>query len=259
MLFFVDESWQATCNNKYKVGVLAAVQLKSHDFNDCSNQIYSLKIKHLGIRAIYSEIKGKEIFKNYLFKLESQGIRSNGLNLARDIFDYINSLGTRFFASIVFSKEEIDLACADVNQLERPFFFLFERIDLFMKENYPGLMAKLIFDDRGYQSNEKISKSVSNFFHKSRVGQSFSTIIKSPYFAISGQNVGIQLADMGAHILGDRFTGDRAKIEFFNKIKELEFISRKLIEVEGKTLRLKGFKVVKEKEAGDLFSPGRTK
>ena len=31
MLFFIDESWQSTKDEKYKVGVLAAVQIKSHD------------------------------------------------------------------------------------------------------------------------------------------------------------------------------------------------------------------------------------
>jgi hypothetical protein len=45
----------------------------------------------------------------------------------------MKTLGVRLFASIVFSKEELDLSCTNVNQLERPFFFLFERIDLFMK------------------------------------------------------------------------------------------------------------------------------
>lgn len=191
MLFFIDESWQSTHDNKYKIGVLSALQIKSHDFNECSKQIYNLKVKHLGNRAGDIEIKGREILRNYLFELEARGIESKELNLARDILAYAQTLGIKLFASIVFSKEEVDLACANVNQLERPFFFLFERIDLFMKENYPGLMAKLIFDDRGIQFNKKISKSVSNFFHKSSVGQLFDTVIKVPFFAISAENAGI--------------------------------------------------------------------
>lgn len=257
MLFFIDESWQSTYNNKYKVGVLSAVQIKSHDFNDCSKQVYSLKVKHLGNRAGDIEIKGREILRNYLFELESKGIPSKELNLARDILNYMKTLGIRLFASVVFSKEEVDLVCANVNQLERPFFFLFERIDLFMKENYPGLMAKLIFDDRGIQFNKKISKSVSNFFHKSNIGQSFSAIIKVPFFAISAENVGIQMADIVAHILGSRFTGDKKQIEFFKRVKNLEFVSRALFDIGDRRVSRLGFKVVKEKEAGDLFSPGR--
>lgn len=259
MLFFLDESWQTTDNRKYKLGILAAVQIKSHDYNECSRQLYNLKSKHLGIPAGNKEIKGKGIFRNYLFDLEAKGIASRELNLARDIFVYMKTLGIVCFASVVFAKEEVDLACANAAQLERPFFFLFERIDLFMKENHPGLKAKLIFDDRGIQVNKAISKSVSNFFHKSHAGQVFDSIIKIPLFAISTESVGIQLTDMVAYILGARFTGDKQKFEFFRKVKELEYKSRALFAVGDRQYPLNGFKVIKEKEAGDLFGSGRTR
>lgn len=259
MLFFIDESWHTTKDGRYKVGVLSAIQIKSHDFNDCSIDIFNLKIKHLGYQCRDNELKGKELLKNWLFKLEAKGIKSVGLSLARDIIDYIASRGVQFFASVVLSTEEIDLACADATQLERPFFFLCERIDLFMKENHPGLMAKMIFDDRGLQCNENISKAISNFFHRSRVGQSFDHIIKVPFFAISSENTGIQIADIGAYILGSRFAGDRKKMEFFQKIKNLQFRSRTTVNVNGHNKPIRGIKVVKEKEAGDLFSLGKTK
>jgi Protein of unknown function (DUF3800) len=261
MLFFIDESWQSTKDNKYKAGVLSAIQIKSHVFNECSMSLHKLKIKHLGYKCGETELKGKHLLSNFAFKLEASGTKSHNLNLAREILAYLETLGTRFFASIVFTKKEIDLACDEETKLERPFLFLFERIDLFMKENHPGLMAKLIFDDRGLQTNAKLSKSVSNFFHRSGTGQSFDTIIKVPFFAISSENMGIQMADIGAHILGARFTGDQKKAEFFKKLKSLEFVSNTLIEINS-TLKLpmRGFKVIKEKEAGDdLFSLGKTK
>jgi len=245
MLFFIDESWQTTFDKRFKIGVLSAIHLKSHDFNMCSSDIFNLKLKHLGYGSVNTELKGNELLKNYFFKLEKRGIRSNALNLVRDLLDYIHGCRIQFFASVVMSQQEIDLACGNANQLERPFFFLFERIDLFMKENYPGLMAKLIFDDRGVQSNERISKSVSNFFHKSKTGQAFDTIIKVPFFAISSENIGIQMADIGAYIVGARFTGDKRRIEFFKKIKELEFVSKLTVDVNGKQKPLKGIKVVK--------------
>jgi hypothetical protein len=259
MLFFVDESWQVTKNQKYRVGILAAINIKSYDYNDCAKQMYFLKKRSLGFDAGNVEIKGKNIFRNFLFKLESKGVMSNELNLARDIFRYIKTLGNTCFASVVFAKNEIDLACANENQLERPFFFLFERINLFMKENYPEFKAKLVFDDRGIQINRSISKSVSNFFQKSSVGKTLDSIVTTPLFAISTESVGIQLADMVAYILGSRFTGTTQKIEFFKKAKEIEFKSRAAFDIGGGQQRsLFGFKVIKEKEAGDLFSSRRT-
>ncbi len=203
------------------------------------------------------EVKGKQNLRRYLFRLEDKGIKSNELNLVRDIIGHMESLGTKLFASIVFAEEELDLCCADENRLERPFYFLFERIDLFMKENHPGLMDRIIFDDRGIETNKRISASVSNFFHKCSVGQRFSNIIKVPSFAISTENVGIQMADITAYILSSRFTGNRAQKEFFQRIKTMEFESREKILVGGSLYPRKGFKVVKKKEAGDLFDPGR--
>ncbi|MBI4598128.1 MAG: DUF3800 domain-containing protein [Candidatus Omnitrophica bacterium] len=255
MLFFIDESWQATHDQKLKAGVLAAVQIKSHDFNECSQDIYSIKASHLGRENGNIELKGKSVLGAYQFRLESRGIRSKDLALVREILSYMATKGTTAFASVVFAKEDMDLACADSQHLERPFFYLFERINLFMKENHPGLIAKLIFDDRGVQTNQKISISVSNFFHKSSAGRSFDSILKVPLFAISKENVGIQVADIVAYTLGGRFTGDKNIGEFFKTVKSMEFKSRLTRDVSGVQRPWLGFKIIKDKEAGDLRTP----
>jgi hypothetical protein len=65
----------------------------------------------LGIPAGNKEIKGNGIFRNYLFDLEAKGIVSRELNLARDVFAYMKTLGVVCFASVVFAQKEIDLAC----------------------------------------------------------------------------------------------------------------------------------------------------
>lgn len=252
MLFFIDESWQTVREGPMKVGVLAAVKIQSHNYNDCSQNLYSLKCKHIGPLAGNMEIKGSETLKKYYFSMESKGVPSNQLNLIREIIDYMTLQDARVFASVVLSQTECDLACANVDLLERPFFFLFERIDLYMKENHPGMMAKLIFDDRGLQFNQRLSKAVSNFFHKSRAGREYNSIIKVPFFAISTENIGIQLADISANIIGSSFSGSNHKLEFFRKIKNLEFISRTEFEMDGKLYKMRGIKVIKEKEAGVL-------
>lgn len=149
MLFFIDESWQTIREGPMKIGVLAAASIKSHDYNACSRQLFELKLKNLGPKAGSLEIKGREVLKNYFFNLEDKGVPSHQLNLVRDILSLMKQLDIKLFASVVLSKTEADLACADVDLLERPFLYLFERVDLYMKENHPGLMAKLIFDDRG--------------------------------------------------------------------------------------------------------------
>lgn len=249
MLFFIDESWQRTKNNQYRAGVLSAAPVHSKDFNKASVQIYGLKCKSLGIEKGNTELRGSDLFMRSLFKLESQGVRSRNLDLARDVFFFCASLGMKTFASVTFAKNDIALSCANEDQLDRPFFFLFERINQYMTENHPSLVAKLIFDDRGMKINKRISKSVSNFFHKSHVGKTFDRILKVPFFAISQENVGIQVADIMAHIVGRRFTGDKDVAEFFQKVKMLEYESVTPVEIpsEGKVISLKGIKVIKDK------------
>ena len=257
MLFFIDESWQTVREGPMKVGVLAAVQIKSHNYNECSQSLYNLKVKHIGPLAGNLEIKGREVLKKYYFDLEAKGVTSTRLDLVRETLDYMALLDTRVFASVVLSQNEADLACANVDLLERPFLYLFERIDLYMKENHPGMVAKLIFDDRDLQFNQRLSKAVSNFFHKSRAGREYDSIIKVPFFAISTENAGIQLADIAAHIIGVKFTGDLRRAEFYRRIKNLEFVSRAKFEGDDGLAHARyGFKIIKEKEAGILETPG---
>src|SRR3989338_10712272 len=156
MLIFIDESWQNDDENpEQKVGVLSAVAIRSTDFNEYSRQIWNFKVKHLSAKCGDIEIKGKEIFKKYLFRLEWKKVRSHSLDLARDIFDYAETHGAKAFASIVLDEKEVNLACADDKQLERPFFFLFERINLFMAEHHPDLMACLFFFYKGIKSDRE--------------------------------------------------------------------------------------------------------
>ncbi|MBL7170754.1 MAG: hypothetical protein ISS46_02025 [Candidatus Omnitrophica bacterium] len=77
---------------------------------------------------------------------------------------------------------------------------------------------------------------------------SFDRILKTPFFGISTENIGIQISDMIGHIIGRRFTGDRLVQEFFNYTKEIQFESKKKIRM----FSLKGIKVIKKKRAGDL-------
>jgi hypothetical protein len=259
MLFFIDESWQASQDGQRQAGVLASICIKSNEFNKCSKDIYSIKVRNVGFEAAQLELKGRGILKPYVFKLQEKGIPSIELKLAEEILDYINSVKLTAMASIVVDKKELDLNCADEDHLERPFFFLFERINQFMQENYPDLTAKLIFDDRGLETNQRISKTISNFFHKSKTGQSFDKIVKVPFFVISNENIGIQLADILAYILGRSVAGDPKLKKYHALIKHVEFRSREeLASTDGKKYRLLGYKIIKNKEAGDLQPPKRT-
>ncbi len=253
MLFFIDESWQLSEDKKYKAGVLCAIPIDSQNFNDFSVQLFNLKKKHLGYENGNLEIKGHRLLKRYYFKLEKKfPAESVQLNLARDILSLCEKSGLKAFATVTFPKKELDLACANPNQLERPFFFLFERINQFMREKHPDMIAKLVFDDRDVQTNNRISASVSNFLNKSQVGKTFDRILKVPLFAISKENAGIQMADICGYIIGRRFTGDREGIsQFFQRIKAFQYVSAESVGKlpNGDPCPLKGIKAIKKERA----------
>lgn len=251
MYFFIDESWQSTKNGKFKVGVLSAVPFLVNGFNDFLTDIYRLKCKHLGHLNGDQEIKGKDVFRNYHFRSELKGKPSYYLELARDVFKHLESKEIPVFASVTFEKDEIDLSCAKPRQLDRPFFFLFERINQYMKEKFPATKAVLVFDDRDVGTNKNISKAISNFLNKSYAGRNFDHITKVPFFAISAENSGIQTADLIAHVVGRRFTGDRGAInEFFQIAKKIAYKSQPISIGHGpnlKTVILGGIKIAKER------------
>ncbi len=254
MLVFIDESWQAIDSAQKQVCVLSAIAIHSQDFNEYSRQLWNYKVKHLGPKCGDIEIKGKDIFKKFNFRLEGKGIISRELSLARDVFGYAQTHNAIAFASVVFDQEQVQLDCADAKLLERPFLYLFERINLYMQENHPTRMASLIFDDRNLGQNERISQSVSNFFHLSKAGKTFDRIIKVPFFAISSENIGIQLADMVSHLIGRDVGLDKKMVsEFYKEIKKLEFKSKTERDGDdGKKHLTYGFKPIKQKEVGNL-------
>jgi len=56
-----------------------------------ADDVYELKHKHLDIDfAKTGEIKGKELFKNYVFALQKKGIVSKNLALGVDLVEYIH-------------------------------------------------------------------------------------------------------------------------------------------------------------------------
>ena len=251
MLFFIDESWQSTKSKRFSVGVLAAVAIPEEVFNEFSINSYVLKRKCFGQAADDYEFKGSALFSRACFKLEKHGKSCINLNLAREFMGLWSQNRFKVFASVIFAKDEIPLECSNENNLERPFFFLFERLDKYMRETAPQETGKLIFDDRSYGTNEKVSRAISNFFHKSYVGRSFDTILKAPLFTISSQNIGAQTADLAAYIIGRRFTGDKVMIpEFFQRVKAMEFESKESgTDLWGRQIALRGIKVVRGKAA----------
>jgi hypothetical protein len=61
-----------------------------------------------------------------------------------------------------------------------------------MKREFPGRIAKLVFDNRDHRTNELNARAITNFFVGSSLGLGYDSILRVPMFAVSqGHNYGL--------------------------------------------------------------------
>lgn len=222
MIFFFDESFrESLAHPGVSLGALCGVGIPESQLRRVADDIYEMKHKYFDIDfARTGEIKGKEIFKNYVFALQKKGIVSKNLALGNDLVEYIYRKHLPVFGCVCFEKGMQKFQANDVTALDKTFRYLFERIDTWMKIHHPRDKALIVFDDRDYGINKKNAEAITNFFQRSSQGSAMDSIVQTPFFAISqAQNVGLQLADLVTTIIGLRFASHAAISPVFLSLK----------------------------------------
>jgi hypothetical protein len=226
MLVFFDETFRDSLSYEgASFGALCGIAIPEKELHRVATDIFQLKLKHFGSHfARDCEIKGKELLKNYVFRLAKQHGSSKNLSFATDLLHYIKNKHLAVFGCICFEKGMQKFRCEDMSAMDVSFRFLFQRIDMFMKIKHQDRLAKLVFDDRDYGINQKNAHAITNFFQRSSAGLSFNSIIHTPFFAISqAQNVGLQLADFVTTIVGLRFSSHPDIAPFWYLLKDTFF------------------------------------
>jgi len=222
MLFFFDETFRESVRfPAIKLGALCGIAIPEGIFAEIANDVYRLKLKHFGADyASNHEIKGREMFKNYVFKLEKNGMRSKNLDFSQDLLEYIRLKGLKVVGCVCFEPKIQEFKVVDSAYLDRTFRYLFERVDMYMKINYPYDKAILIFDDRDQGINGRNAAAITKFFQRTAVGIAMDSIIPTPFNAISqAQSVGVQLADFVTSLIGLRFSGNDNALPFFRALR----------------------------------------
>ena len=226
MLVFFDETFRDSLSySGTSFGALCGIAIPEKELHRVATDIFQLKLKHFGSDyARDGEIKGKDLLKNYVFRIEQSGGKSKNLRFAVDLLHYLKSKRLTVFGCICFEKVMQKFRCENMTAMDVSFRYLFERIDMFMKIEHPGRIAKLVFDDRDYGINQKNSHAITNFFQRSSYGLSLDSIIQTPFFAISqSQNVGLQLADFITTIIGLRFASHPHIGPYWNLLRDTFF------------------------------------
>jgi hypothetical protein len=253
MLVFFDESFRTS--SKYggiSLGVMCGIAIPERDVARIARDVYLLKVKHLGKEyASEREIKGKELFKAFAFKLEDKGHKSRNLALASDLIDYIVARGLKVFGCVCFERGIQKFEIENVAQLDKTFEYIFERVEMFIKIRHPDDMAIIIFDDRNYETNKTNSEAITKFFQRSARGLSMDSIVATPMFAISqAQNVGLQLADFVTTIVGLRFSSHERIQPYFEKLRKAFFYRKNQA-----GMKISSLKVLRNADVPDVAAP----
>ena len=117
--------------------------------------------------------------------------------------------------------------CDDEVNLDVTYRYLFERIDSYMKREFAGRVAKLVFDNRDHRTHEKNARAITNFFVRSPIGLGYDSILRIPFFAVSqGHNYGLQLADLITTVIALFFQGRREFKPLWQIVKGMLYMAQ---------------------------------
>ncbi|MCH8344308.1 MAG: DUF3800 domain-containing protein [Planctomycetes bacterium] len=212
MLIFLDESFRQHQRLKTRFGVLAGAAIPEELFPSIQQGLYQIRRPYdQMILKPEHGLKGHDLLTRTTYRRIERDGYSYHYNLVQEVLEYAAKYRIKIFGVVCFRTEFHTFSCADEKLLDPTFRYLFERIDRYMKNEHPGKFAKLIFDDRGRQTNERNSRAITNFFARSHLGAGYDSIVRVPFFAIGrGHHYGMQLADLITTVVAQRFAGEKA-------------------------------------------------
>jgi hypothetical protein len=190
---------------------------------------------------VQKEIKGRELLNKRSFRLYPENI-----SLAESIIEVSSTHGVVTFAIVTprpTSDKLFEYEVPEEEFLPKTYIYLLQRINAFL-QNMPELgYGILLFDEEERRENEAKSLKITNFLFKSHQGRSFTSLVPTPFFVDSRTTPGIQIADLFAYCINQKFLGRHECYYLYDRIERLSTDTE--IEVEGETYTLKGIKVLK--------------
>ena len=223
MLVFLDESLRRNKNTSREFGVLAGVAVPEETYHTFQQDFYSVRRPYHGrVLKEDDEIKGNELLNKATLKTIAMKGVSSHWSLAQDLLGFARSRKIKVFGVVCFRPGLTSFVCGDEAKLDPTFRYLFERIDIYMKREFPDRTAKLIFDNRDHRTNEKNARAITNFFVRRKVGPGYDSILRVPLFAVSqGHNYGLQLADLVTATIAVYFQGAREYRPLWSVVRQM--------------------------------------
>ena len=120
---------------------------------------------------------------------------------------------------------------------------LLERVDLWMREQYPDEAAIIVPDTVHHQIDWQLSKRIAHFLFRSNEGQRMRHLVPNPFWVDSSSTPGSQLADIIAHLLMNGMQPQQER-------KPLDQLWRKVVALEFRSVNLstRGIRRINKKQ-----------
>lgn len=215
MLVFVDESYHAATDQNAK-STFSAVLIQERRYREFDMKLFDLKKHFWKVANPYDmELKGRLLLSSRALNLpKNRDFVEQFITLCKEV-------GAVFFAVV---QDGIFPLASESNKLPNLYRALVRRVNTFMADKYPDQHAVFFFDGIDHRTNQKIAISFNNFMYRHRWGQTSKNILPTPFFCDSEVSPGIQIADVLAYCVNQRYGGRRGYLEdIFKQFRELSY------------------------------------
>jgi len=211
----VDGSYHEEDNPRAK-STFAAVLINEVKYRDFDMRLFDLKKHFWKVQNPYDlELKGRKLMNDRaLIMPKNRDFISQFIALCKEV-------GAVVFAVV---QDGIFPLASESDRLPNLYRALMRRVNMFMEAKFPNDQAVFFFDGIDHQTNRKVAICFNNFMFRHWWGQSYHNIIPTPFFCDSLVSPGIQMADVLAYCVNQRYGGRRGYLEeLFQQFRELTY------------------------------------
>lgn len=220
MLIYVDESYQAADVPNCK-STFAAVCIPQERYRSFDTNFFNLK-KHFWKHVQEPsdlELKGRNLLSEHAIELPKN----------RDFIRQLIILMKEYRLVPFAVVQDGSLQLSAINQPELPPLYraVLSRVDRLMVETKAAQQAILFFDGIDHQTNQKIAVAFNSYMFRHYRGLQLLNVLPVPNFSDSLVTPGIQIADVLAYCVNERYVryghqGEHLE-SFFLQFRELSF------------------------------------
>ncbi len=215
MLVFVDESYTPGGSPNAKT-TFAAVVIDEKNYRNLERDLYKLRKHFFKNPDPYQvELKGRLLLSERAIEMPKNR------EFVRQLISLCSENELVPFA--VVQDGSITLA-SQSDYLPSLYRGVLWRVNTLMEEKHHDGIATVFFDSIDHETNKRIAISFTNFMVRHYRGTQYENVLPTPFFCDSSVTPPMQIADVVAYCVNQRYVGRRGRLEeFFLQFRELTF------------------------------------